>query len=262
MLDELRKEVDKPVEAILPTTGNGLVNKNKIATEPVSQADPMTNIKDWMGIIRKNGEVARKKVSEGIAKAAEIASPQTSVARRVLEDNTEKTPEQKRRSAFDNKTESMDSNDDFMLNLDGSGTSLIRQKEGFRTNAYWDVNHWRVGYGSDTITKPDGTVVPVTKNTVVSKEDAERDLARRTAEIKQDIVSKVGMRTWESLPFRAQEALTSVAYNYGTLPRSVAFAAKTGNTDALATAVARLKSHNKGINAKRRLHEAALIKGI
>jgi hypothetical protein len=35
---------------------------------------------------------------------------------------------------------------------------MIRAFEQFRSSPYWDVNHHRVGYGSDTITRPDGTV--------------------------------------------------------------------------------------------------------
>ena len=35
---------------------------------------------------------------------------------------------------------------------------------------------------SDTITKADGTIVKVQKGMIINKEDAERDLARRTRE--------------------------------------------------------------------------------
>jgi GH24 family phage-related lysozyme (muramidase) len=258
MLEDLRKEVEQPTEAVLPSVGNGLVNKNKIVEQPAEQNDPMSNIKDWMSIIRANGELSRKKVSEDIAQAAEIASPPVAAARRAVEEPS-KSPDQKRRSAFDNP-EGGTEGGDFMLGFDGDG-SLIRQAEGFRTNAYWDVNHWRTGYGSDTITKPDGTVFPVDKYTVVTKEDAERDLARRTSTIRSDISSKIGRAKWESLSGKAQEALTSVAYNYGELPSSVVFAARNGDASSIAAAVARLKSHNDGINAKRRLREAALIRG-
>jgi hypothetical protein len=41
------------------------------------------------------------------------------------------------------------------------------------------VNALRTGYGSDTVTLADGRVVPVTADTRVTREDAERDLARR-----------------------------------------------------------------------------------
>jgi hypothetical protein len=57
--------------------------------------------------------------------------------------------------------------------------AVVRHFEGFKDEAYWDVNHHRVGYGSDTITKPDGTVAEVKPGDKVSREDAERDLKRR-----------------------------------------------------------------------------------
>ena len=40
----------------------------------------------------------------------------------------------------------------------GSAEALIRHFEGFRSQAYWDVNAWRVGYGSDTTTDASGRV--------------------------------------------------------------------------------------------------------
>ena len=33
---------------------------------------------------------------------------------------------------------------------------LIKRFEGFRTTPYWDVNAYRTGYGSDTVTLADG----------------------------------------------------------------------------------------------------------
>ena len=51
----------------------------------------------------------------------------------------------------------------------GNPAAVVRHFEGFRTNAYWDVNHWRVGYGSDTVTNADGSVSPVTAMTMVSR---------------------------------------------------------------------------------------------
>ena len=68
---------------------------------------------------------------------------------------------------------------------------LLRQKEGIRSKPYWDVNALRAGYGSDTTTLADGTVKRITKDTVVSKEDAERDLARRVTDF-ANIAQKKG----------------------------------------------------------------------
>jgi hypothetical protein len=99
---------------------------------------------------------------------------------------------------------------------------LPRKFEGFREGTYWDVNAHRVGYGSDTITGPDGSVRWVQQGDRVSRVDAERDLARRTMEFEQAAAAKVGVDAWSRLPAGAKAALVSVADNYGSLPGSVA----------------------------------------
>ena len=58
---------------------------------------------------------------------------------------------------------------------------LIQEFEGFRETPYWDVNAHRVGFGSDTITMPDGSVQKVAPGAQVSRADAERDLQRRVS---------------------------------------------------------------------------------
>ncbi len=97
-------------------------------------------------------------------------------------------------------------------------TGLLRNFEGFISKAQWDVNAHRVGYGSDTITRADGTVVKVTKDTVITKEDAERDLARRTA-IFANNETRVSDSHWNALPANAQAVSVSYAYNYGSLAK-------------------------------------------
>jgi GH24 family phage-related lysozyme (muramidase) len=154
--------------------------------------------------------------------------------------------------------------------LIGAGTSLkdgadtmgvIRHFEGFRNTAYWDVNHWRTGYGSDTVTRDDGRVEKVTENTVVSREDAERDLVRRTELSQQSVRKAIGAEAWEKLDPRAKASLTSIDYNYGKLPPQVAAAARTGDPEAIANSILTLTGHNKGINARRRAIEAANVRG-
>lgn len=143
----------------------------------------------------------------------------------------------------------------------GSSQAVLRQFEGFRNTAYWDVNHWRVGYGSDTVTRADGRVEKVTENTVVSKEDAERDLERRTAISQNQVRGAIGAAAWDKLDDRAKASLTSIAYNYGKLPDQLIEAARSGDKEKLANAVLGLSSHNGGINARRRATEAANIQG-
>jgi len=143
----------------------------------------------------------------------------------------------------------------------GGAAALLRRFEGFRETPYWDVNALRTGYGSDTITRADGSVERVSAGTVVSREDAERDLARRVREFEGKASDQVGASAWQALPDGARAALTSVAYNYGSLPNSVVEAVATGDTDAIASAVEGLQGHNAGVNRNRRLQEAAVIRG-
>lgn len=139
--------------------------------------------------------------------------------------------------------------------------SLLRGFEGFRSSTYHDVNHERVGYGSDTITRPDGTVVTVTKGMTVSKADAERDLARRISKTEQDARSKIGAAAWDALPANAKAGIISTAYNYGEVPDRIVGAIRSGDPSAIAAAVAGLGGDNGGVNAKRRAKEASIIAG-
>lgn len=152
------------------------------------------------------------------------------------------------------------------MNPTGAATpaaaAIIKGFEGYRSSPYWDVNALRTGYGSDTVTKPDGSVTSVAQGTQINRDDAERDLQRRiSTEFMPKAASAVGAERWAMLPPNAQAALTSVAYNYGSLPRSVAAAAQTGDVNAIAQAVEGLSGHNGGINAERRQKEAAIIRG-
>ena len=142
------------------------------------------------------------------------------------------------------------------------GTQLTRKFEGFIPTAKFDVDAERVGYGSSTTTTPEGKVVTVTKGTKTTQEDAERDLKRRIeTEFIPKAAAQVGQENWDRLPENVAGALTSVTYNYGSLPNKVAAAVKTGNVNAIANAVEALADDNKGINRGRRMSEAATIRG-
>lgn len=143
----------------------------------------------------------------------------------------------------------------------GDAMSIIRQFEGYRDTPYWDVNAHRVGYGSDTVTTADGRKVKVEPGMKISRADAERDLARRTKEFERGAASKVGVDAWNNLAPNVQAALVSVAYNYGSLPDNVAQAASSGDIHAIATAVDARSGDNGGINRKRRIEEANIIRG-
>lgn len=142
-----------------------------------------------------------------------------------------------------------------------AAADFLRRREGFRESPYYDVNAYRAGYGSDTVTLADGTVVPVRQGMTVSREDAERDLSRRIPEFERRVVAAVGQDQYAALPPNAQAALISIAYNYGTLPGSIRAAARSGDPAALAQAVAGLAGDNQGVNAGRRREEAAMIAG-
>lgn len=141
-------------------------------------------------------------------------------------------------------------------------TELIKQREGFIEKPKYDVNAYRAGFGSDTVTLPDGTVQKVTPGMRVSREDAERDLQRRIqTEFVPRAVAKVGEENWARLPENARAALTSVAYNYGTIPSRLVPAVQSGNPEEIARAIEGLAGDNKGINAGRRMQEANIARG-
>lgn len=157
--------------------------------------------------------------------------------------------------------------EDFSFNLKEANaassetiTSTIMGFEGYRDTAYWDVNSYRTGFGSDTITSADGTVSKVTPGSQITREDAHRDLARRlNEEFIPEIQQDIGVDTWGSLSESTQAALASIAYNYGSLPAKVSRAAKSGDLEALRQAILALQGQNGGINDARRAKEASMI---
>ena len=134
--------------------------------------------------------------------------------------------------------------------------ALLRKEEGFRDVPYFDVNAHRVGYGSDTTVTADGKVVKVVQRMKITREDAERDLDYRLTKREGLQVQKQLGDTWNKLPEGAKAALASVGYNYGSLPKEIVAAARTGNLELLSSAVAGL-----GSNKSRRQREAAMILG-
>lgn len=134
----------------------------------------------------------------------------------------------------------------------GAAASLIKGFEGFITKSKFDVNHFRVGFGSDTATRANGQIEEVTKDTVVTLEDAQRDLSRRIVEFQTGIQRAIGSDTWRALSEGQQAALTSIAYNYGQLPKSIVEAIQSGGgPQVVAQAIANLSS-----NPGRRKQEA------
>ncbi|UHC14340.1 hypothetical protein LRS73_17420 [Methylobacterium currus] len=138
----------------------------------------------------------------------------------------------------------------------GDAAALIKQFEGFSPYAKRDSDGaFRTGYGSDTVTDAAGRVSHVTPSTTTTIEDAERDLQRRLSdEFVPRVASQLG-DAFGKLSDQARASLTSIAYNYGSLPSSVVTAAKAapgeGTERGLADAIRRLPA-----NPERRQAEA------
>lgn len=141
-------------------------------------------------------------------------------------------------------------------------TNLIKEREGFIEKPKYDVNAYRAGYGSDTVTLPDGSVQKIEPGMRVSREDAERDLQRRiNTEFVPKAAAKVGEDVWARLPENVRAPLTSIAYNYGTIPSRIVPAVQSGNPETIARAIESLAGDNKGVNAGRRMQEANIARG-
>lgn len=130
--------------------------------------------------------------------------------------------------------------------------------EGFREHAYWDVNHWRVGFGSDT---QGAGMVPVGKQTHETRAEAISNLQMRIPRFVGAIVAQIGLTNWSRLSPNEQIALIDIAYNYGHLPHSVAWACTHGDKAAISNAIIHHEHDNRSINERRRKAEAALVTG-
>ena len=145
--------------------------------------------------------------------------------------------------------------------------AMLREFEGFRETPYWDVNAYRTGFGSDTITRADGTIIPVTQGMTVSREDAERDLQRRVdTEFMPAARTSIGGELFDSLTPAQQGVLGSLTYNYGVNAwggslASVATAIRNGDMAGAENEIRALGSHNDGINRNRREREATMFAG-
>lgn len=141
-----------------------------------------------------------------------------------------------------------------------ASAALLREFEGFRATPYFDVNAQRVGFGSDTITLADGSIQKVVKGMRVSVADANRDLLRRVGqEFLPKARNQVGAERFDTFGPQQQAALTSIAYNYGTLPDRIIGAVRTGTDAEVAAAIRGLGGDNDGVNRSRRNKEAALF---
>jgi len=141
-----------------------------------------------------------------------------------------------------------------MNTLNSEAALFISNWEGFRAHAYWDVNHWRIGYGSDT-EGPDE--VPVVKGMMTTVERALQNLSLRVGQFKTMVITELGhppegARIFQQLNLWQQVALIDLCYNYGHLPVEI----YPGDPERTAIGIKARAGDNNGINRKRRIAEA------
>lgn len=145
---------------------------------------------------------------------------------------------------------------------------LIKKFESFSAEAYPDYTYrngqrvnsgYRVGFGSGEVTLSDGSVRQVVQGMTTTMEAANRDLARRIGEFQEGIVRQIGQARFSEMNENQVAALTSIAYNYGSLPQRIVEAIKTGNVETIGDAIRALGTDNKGVNQSRRNEEADIF---
>jgi GH24 family phage-related lysozyme (muramidase) len=141
---------------------------------------------------------------------------------------------------------------DLTLNLVASG--FIAYWEGFEGVATWDVNAYRLGFGSDT-EGPEET--PVKKGMVTTRPRALQNLAIRIPKFAA-VCEKQLSDLWPKLGVSTQVACIDLAYNYGEIPATILSAFLTDGV-AVADAIRRHDSDNSSVNRDRRAAEAGLV---
>lgn len=130
-----------------------------------------------------------------------------------------------------------------MIGYHKKAMEFIKQFEGFNKTAVWDVNAYRIGYGSDTITFNNGSFRKVRKGDQTTVENAKKDLKRRIPEFEKKVIDYLELKGipkkyWQRLPDPAKIGLLSFAYNYGNIVKNaIREAIKTGDVDLIASAL-------------------------
>lgn len=152
------------------------------------------------------------------------------------------------------------------MTVEAAAAEVIKHFEGqwfCPKNAYWDVNAYRLGYGSDTIELSNGTHRKVLQSDCTMEPMALKDLTRRVKhEFMPTVAGQIGEPYWFQLPIGAKAALISIGYNYGRITKpAIVAAAKTGDINKIADAIlATTLGDNGGVNDKRRKAEAAIVR--
>jgi GH24 family phage-related lysozyme (muramidase) len=135
-----------------------------------------------------------------------------------------------------------------------SAAGFIAYWEGFESVATWDVNAYRLGFGSDTEGPQE---VPVKKGMSTTRPRALQNLALRIPQYAAVCAKQLG-DLWPKLGECTQVACIDMAYNYGSIPASIV-EAFLGDGTNVADAIRRHDSDNSSVNRDRRAAEAGLV---
>ena len=150
---------------------------------------------------------------------------------------------------------------------------FIKDQEGFESQPYPDPKddpngRLSIGYGSDTITRPDGSFYKITRKSRVTEQDAERDLIRRIkTEFRPRVIQRLRDRgvEYNTVDTKIQVVFIDLAYNYGTLFYDFVEAYKTngkqGVIGELNNRIARFDRGERGQVKTRRIAEKRYLGG-
>lgn len=144
----------------------------------------------------------------------------------------------------------------------GNLYGAIQKHEGVVTKATidWSKNSagekintgYAIGYGQH-INPVTGK--PVQPGDTITIEQAQAMLPGAVAPFANTVERQLGSDTFNNLSANQQNALVDMAYNYGSVPKSVVQAVQSGDNDKIAAAFDATAAHNSGINANRRMDE-------
>ena len=181
---------------------NGTIRNTKVGFVVVGFTHTLDN-NQWLTKIR--GQMIKLRDSSDYGIAAQLKKLQTSFPQAINANNS---------TTVD--LTSLNLNQDWV----GIAFQFISAKEGFLSNAKFDITRFRGGYGSDNIVTIDAsgkaTVSTVTSSTTFTRVDAERTLKYNIAGLYRDgVVGQIGKDKWDSLNDKQKAALISYAYNAG-----------------------------------------------
>ena len=239
------------------------IRYKNVVLDPVRFIRNDTNTWYTTGALTRLHQISTRKYNPGVSVPASKASSAIQNTTSTAAQNTI-TKSVVANTTSANKTTQTSTSSSSVGSAISQAVSILREYEGFLPKAKWDVNAYRLGYGSDTITTATGQIIKVTAGSTVTRADAERDLTRRARIYYESARNSIGSSYWDKLTPNAQAAITSIAYNYGSINKSshsnLIAAARSGNSDSIASAIAALGSHNNGVNKKRRNKEAQLVR--